>query len=158
MMTNRWFGLIAAAATCGQLGLAQVAVLEGKNIRIEFDSAMRSRVIAVLDGREHMMGAFTPSETIQISNTSLPDFSIVERKREPVRDQLGAGSRVVITGTAGSLKKVEAVTVYDAFPRMAFFDVEYTNSGKDTGSGTFMMAEVPFGGPPAGRRSRLWRV
>src|SRR5205814_2243656 len=31
--------------------------------------------------------------------------------------------------TAGSLKKVEAVTIYDAFPRMAFFDVEYTNTG-----------------------------
>ena len=38
----------------------------------------------------------------------------------------------MITGTAGSLKKVEAVTVYDAFPRMAFFDVEYTNTGTAT--------------------------
>ena len=36
-----------------------------------------------------------------------------------------------MTGTAGSLKKVEAVTIYDAFPRMAIFDVEYTNTGTD---------------------------
>jgi alpha-galactosidase len=77
------------------------------------------------------MGAFTPAETLQVSKTKIPDFSIAGRKHEMVRDQLGSGSRTVITGTAGSLKKVEAVTVYDRFPRLAFFDVEYTNTGTD---------------------------
>jgi alpha-galactosidase len=129
-MMNRWFGIIATAVASGQLSLAQVAV-EGKGIRIEFDNAMRSRVIAMLDGRRQIIGGFTPSETLQVTNTKIPDFSIVAHKREPVRDQLGLGSRTVITGTAGPLKKVEAITVYDAFPRMAFFDVEYTNLGKD---------------------------
>src|SRR3954467_3305822 len=112
-MANRWFLLIAAAVTCGQLGMAQVAVAGGKNIRVEFDGTMRSRVIAVLDGREHIIGAFTPSETIRVSNANIQDFSIVARRRESVRDQLGSGSRTVVTGTAGSLKKVEAVTIYD---------------------------------------------
>jgi alpha-galactosidase len=130
-MTNRWFGFIAAAVMYGQLGMAQVAVAGGKNIRIEFDGKMRSRVIAVLDGREHSIGAFTPSETIQVSNANIPDFSIVAHRQESVRDQLGSGSRTVVTGTAGSLKKVEAVTIYDAFPRVAIFDVEYTNTGTD---------------------------
>src|SRR4051794_34585005 len=114
-MENRWFGLIAAAVTCGQLGMAQVAVVRGKNIRVEFDGAMRSRVVAVLDSRQHIIGAFTPSETVQVSNANIPDFSIVARKRESFRDQLGSGSRTVITGTAGLLKKVESVTIYDAF-------------------------------------------
>src|SRR5947209_4759406 len=130
-MTNRWFGFVAAVVTCGQLGMAQVAVAGGKNIRIEFDGKMRSRVIAVLDGREHIIGAFAPSETVQVSNSNIPDFSILARRRESVRDQLGSGQRTVVTGTAGSLKKVEAVTIYDAFPRMAIVDVEYTNTGTD---------------------------
>ncbi|MBV9501401.1 MAG: alpha-galactosidase [Acidobacteriaceae bacterium] len=130
-MTKRWFGFIAAAVTCGHLGMAQVAVVEGKNIRIEFDGKMHSRVIAIFDGRQYIVGAFTPSETVQLSNANISDFSIASRKREPVQDQLGPGSRTVITGTAGSLKKVEAITIYDAFPRMAFLEVEYTNTGKD---------------------------
>jgi alpha-galactosidase len=36
---------------------------------------------------------------------------------------------MVITGTAPSLKKTVIVTIYDSFPRMAFFDVAYTNTG-----------------------------
>jgi alpha-galactosidase len=127
-MAKSWIGFIATAVTCGQLGMAQVAV-EGKNIKIEFDSAMRSRVIAALDSRQNVIGSFTPSETLQVSNSKIPDFSIVTHKTEPVHDELGSGSRTVISGTAGPLKKVEAITVYDAFPRMAFFDVEYTNTG-----------------------------
>ena len=119
------------AVTCGQLGMAQVVVVGGKNIRIEFDGAMRSRIIATFDGREHILGAFAPSETIQILNANISDFSIVAHKRESVRDQLGSGSRTVITDAAKSFKKVEAVTMYDAFPRMAFVDVEYTNTGTD---------------------------
>ena len=73
-MANRWFLFIAAAVTCGQLAMAQVTVAGGKNIRIEFDGKMHSRVIAVLDGHEHVIGAFTPSETIQVSNANIPDF------------------------------------------------------------------------------------
>jgi hypothetical protein len=80
LMTNGWSGLIAAAIVCAQLSMAQVAVVRGKNIRVEFDGAMRSRVIAVLDGREHVIGAFAPSETIQVSNANISDFSIAARK------------------------------------------------------------------------------
>ncbi|HZU24647.1 MAG TPA: glycoside hydrolase family 36 protein [Bryobacteraceae bacterium] len=127
-MANRWFAFIAAAAVA-PLAPAQVAVVHGGNIRIEFDSAMRSRAIAVLDGREHVIGPFAASDTVQLSGASLPDFSIVDQKRESVRDRLGSGSRTLITGAAGLLKKVEAITVYDRFPRMAFFDVQYTNTG-----------------------------
>lgn len=36
----------------------------------------------------------------------------------------------MISGTTLSLKKTVTVTVYDDFPRLAFFDVRYTNTGK----------------------------
>lgn len=116
---------------CAQCGTAQVAVAAGRNIRVEFDGQMRSRVVAVLNGTPQIIGAFTPSETVQVSNAKIPEFKITAHKREAVRDRLGSGSRTVVTGKAGPLKKVEAVTTYDAFPRMAVFEVEYTNTGND---------------------------
>ncbi|PYT23235.1 MAG: hypothetical protein DMG57_32690 [Acidobacteria bacterium] len=110
----------------------------GKNIiRIEFDGSMHSRVVASLAGRERVMGDLTPSEIIRISGNDITDFSLQRRRSEPVRDRLGSGTRTVITGTASSLRKTVAVIVYDRFPRMAFFDVEYTNTG---------MSDLPVNG------------
>jgi alpha-galactosidase len=108
---------------------AQAVRVEGKNIRIEFDGTMHSRVIAVLGGRERVVGDFTASESIRVSGNEISDFSLQKQNREPIRDRMGAGFRTVLTGTASSLKKTVIVTVYDQFPRMAFFDVEYTNTG-----------------------------
>jgi alpha-galactosidase len=103
--------------------------IEGGNIRIEFDASMHSRVVALLGGREIPVGDFTASEFIRTAGSVVKDFSLRSHQREPVRDRLGAGFRTVITGTAPALKKVVTVTLYDGFPRMAFFDVEYTNTG-----------------------------
>jgi alpha-galactosidase len=103
--------------------------VEGKNIRIQFDDTMHSRVVALLGGQERPAGDFTSSESIRVSGTDVQAFSLQRGTREPVLDRLGTGFRTVITGTASSLKKTVIVTVYDRFPRMVFFDVEYTNTG-----------------------------
>ena len=108
---------------------AETARVDGKNIRVEFNAAMHSRVVAVLGGHERVVGDFAPSESIRVSGNGIADFSLQKQTREPVRDRLGAGFRTILTGTASSLKKTVIVTVYDQFPRMAFFDVEYTNTG-----------------------------
>jgi alpha-galactosidase len=108
---------------------AEVVRVEGKNIRIEFDDTMHSRVVALLGGQERAVGDFTPSESIRISGADIKDFSLQKQTHEPVHDRLGTGLRTAITGTASSLQKTVAVTVYDRFPRMAFFEVEYRNTG-----------------------------
>ncbi len=131
MPKNRSLIPLAVLALVGAPGYAaQGARVAGKNIRIEFDSAMHSRVIATLGGRERVIGDFTPSEFLRVSGNDVTDFSLQDQKREPVRDRLGSGFQTVITGTAPSLKKTVTVTVYDQFPRMAFFEVSYTNTGK----------------------------
>ena len=109
---------------------ADGARVSGKSIRIEFDGKMHSRVVATIGSKERAIGDFMPSESIRVSGKEVVDFSLQSQKRETVSDALGGGSRTVLTGTAASLKKTVAVTVYDAFPRMAFFDVAYTNTGK----------------------------
>jgi alpha-galactosidase len=103
--------------------------VEGKNIRVEFNGAMRSRLVAILGGKEQVVGDFTPSESLRVSGKEIDDFGLERQKREAIQDRLGAGARTVLTGTASSLKKTVTVTVYDRFPRMAFFDVAYTNTG-----------------------------
>ena len=122
--------MIVVLALMGAPAFAtETAHVDGKNIRIEFNGAMHSRVVAVLGGKERVVGEFTPSGSIRVSGNEISDFSLQKQSREPIRDRLGAGFRTVLTGTASSLKKTVIVTVYDQFPRMAFFDVEYTNTG-----------------------------
>jgi alpha-galactosidase len=114
---------------------AEAARVEGKNIRIEFDKNMHSRVVAVFGGREIVIGDFSPSESIRVAGRDITDFALQDEKNLiggiRTRDPLGAPSALfVVTGTAPSLKKTITVAVYgDRFPRAAVFDVGYTNTG-----------------------------
>lgn len=111
------------------LAVPSIHAVEGKNLRIEFNELLHSRVTAKLDGRRLVIGPFTPSESITASGRQVQDFSWSDQKQESVRDRFGSGRRFRISGTAASLQKTVSVTVYDDFPRMAFFEVEYTNTG-----------------------------
>ena len=122
--------MIVALAWMATQGFAAESVrVEGKSIRVEFDAAMHSRVVAVLGGHERVVGEFAPSESIRVSGNEIEDFALQKQAREPIRDRLGAGFRTTLTGTALSLTKTVIVTVYEKFPAMAFFDVEYANTG-----------------------------
>ena len=90
---------------------------------------MHSRVVARFTGEEKVIGDFAPSEFVGIEGKDVAEFSLQDERREAVQDRLGRGSRTTLTGTAPSLKKTIVVTLYDTFPRMAFFDVAYTNTG-----------------------------
>src|SRR5258708_5300899 len=106
--------LIAALALLATQGFAAEPVrVEGKNLRVEFNDAMHSRLVAVLGGQERVVGDFAPSESIRVSGKGIEDFALQKQTREPIRDRLGAGFRTVLTGTASSLKKTVIVTMYD---------------------------------------------
>src|ERR1022692_55281 len=136
---------------------AEGARVDGKNIRIEFDSNMHSRVVALLAGQERVIGDFTPSEFIRVSGRDVTDFSLEDQKRGPVRDQLGSGYRTILTGIAPSLKKVVPVTVYDAFPRTAIFEVAYTNTGgADLSVSGWTNQHHAISAPPAAAQPAFW--
>ena len=103
--------------------------VDGRNIRIEFNEDLHSRVVAKFGGREIAIGDFAPSETVMVARKEVDDFALQNVKRARVNDVLGAGRRTTITGTAPSLEKTVAVTTYDDFPQTAVFEVEYTNTG-----------------------------
>ena len=75
------------------------------------------------------MGPFTASETVTTADKPFAVFLLTSQKHERTKDTFGEGERLIVEGKAGALTKTVTVTVYDDFPAMAFFDVQYTNTG-----------------------------
>ena len=103
--------------------------IQGANLRIEFDHNLRSRVVARFDNKETTMGPFTASESVTAADKAWTEFPVTSQKHERVSDAFGKGERLTVTGKSGTLTKAVSVTMYDEFPAMAFFDVQYTNTG-----------------------------
>jgi alpha-galactosidase len=134
------FKFLASAATlaitlsCG-LGTGVAASptgnpqIQGASLRIEFDHNLRSRVVARFDNKETTMGPFTASESVTAADKAWTEFPLTSQKHERVSDAFGKGERLTVTGKSGTLTKAVSVTMYDEFPAMAFFDVQYTNTG-----------------------------
>ncbi|HMH00195.1 MAG TPA: hypothetical protein VK555_02215, partial [Terriglobales bacterium] len=128
-----WVSLIVsaswspAAAADIPTGKAQI---QGGNLRVEFDNHLRSRVVACFDKKETVMGPFTASETVTAADKRWTGFLLTSLKHGRTKDAFGEGERLTVEGKSGALKKKVTVTVYDDFPAMAFFDVQYANNGK----------------------------
>jgi alpha-galactosidase len=104
-------------------------LIQGGNVRVEFDNHMRSRVVARFDQKQTVMGPFTASETVTTADQRLATFLLTSQKHEHTKDTFGEGERLIVEGKTETLTKTVIVTVYDDFPAMAFFDVQYTNTG-----------------------------
>jgi alpha-galactosidase len=103
--------------------------IQGGNVRIEFDDHLGSRVVACFDKKETVMGPFTASETVTTAEKAWTGFLLTSHKHERTKDTFGEGERLTLEGKAGDLKKTISVTISDDFPAMAFFEVQYTNTG-----------------------------
>jgi alpha-galactosidase len=122
--------LLAAGTWSVVRSAVDSAAIDGKDLRVEFDGRMHSRVIARFDGKSTVMGPFSASETISIDGAEVPDFALSSVKEKRVQDSLGAGKQTTLKGSSGSVEKTEEITVYDRFPRTAFYRVSYKNTGK----------------------------
>jgi len=132
--TRLWVALTIAFASWLPAGGADLPTgkpqIQGGNLRIEFDHQLRSRVIARFDETQTRIGPFTASETVTTADKAWTGFLLTSQKHERTKDTFGEGERLTVEGKAGALTKTVIVTVYDDFPAMAFFDVQYTNTGK----------------------------
>jgi alpha-galactosidase len=129
-----WVALAIVFAFCVSAPAAAVVPagkpqIQDSNLRIEFDNHLHSRVVARFDQKETVMGPFTASETVTTSDKAWDEFLVVSQKHERTKDAFGEGDRLTVEGRAGTLTKIVAVTIYDDFPAMAFFEVQYTNTG-----------------------------
>jgi len=50
--------------------------IESKNIRVEFNARLYSHLIAKFDGKETVLGAFEPSESVTADGKELQDFTL----------------------------------------------------------------------------------
>jgi alpha-galactosidase len=132
--TKAWLILTAVLMSCLLPTPAEIPTaapqIQGANLRVEFDNHLRSRVVALFDNKETVLGGFTASETLTTTGKVWTEFVLTSQKQGPIKDAFGEGKRLTIEGKAGALKKSVSVTVYDNFPTMAFFDVQYTNTGR----------------------------
>jgi len=105
------------------------AVVEGQNFRIEFNDQMHSRIVAKYGESDKILGDYTPSEVVTVGENELTGFTLQDITSDPVNDSMGTGTRYRLVGVHAPLQKTVTVTVYDEFPDMAVFDVEYSNTG-----------------------------
>jgi alpha-galactosidase len=105
------------------------AEIQSGNLRIEFDGQLRSRLVARFDKKETLLGPFSASESLAFGNKTLAEFSLTSQRHQRTSDNIGSAERLTLEGKAGTLIKTVSVTLYDDFPMMAFFDVQYTNAG-----------------------------
>ncbi|HZN29361.1 MAG TPA: glycoside hydrolase family 36 protein, partial [Xanthobacteraceae bacterium] len=115
--------LAAAAEPLVQVGDAAIS--------LEFDSSLRSRVIARQGGGVEPLTEFEPSETLRLAGGKhIHHFSFLDRRSEPVEDAHGRGTRHVLRGLAGEgIEKQVGVVLYDRFPGFALLRVAYRNVG-----------------------------
>ena len=131
-----WIVLAVAFSSCSLATAADIPAnkpsIQGGNVRIEFDTHLRSRVVARFDNKETVIGPFTASEILTAADKPWTEFLLTSKKQEHVNDTFGEGERLTVEGKSGVLTKTVTVTEYDDFPAMAFFNVQYTNTGTTT--------------------------
>ena len=154
-----WIVLTAVFMSCSLVTAAEIATakleIQGGNIRIELDNRLRSRVVARFGKKEVLMGPFTASETVTTTDKVWAGFFLTSQKQELTKDTIGNATQLTVEGKAGKLTKKVRVTIYDDFPSMAFFDVQYTNTGKSklaikswTNNAYTVSAQRAAGSPP----------
>jgi alpha-galactosidase len=154
-----WIVFLIVFASCSLTAAANTSAgkpqIQGGNLRIEFDSHLRTQVVARFDKTETVMGPFTASETVTTTDKQWTGFLLTSHKRERIKDAFGEGERLTVEGKAGTLTKKVSVTVYDDFPTMALFNVQYTNTGtiklevKSWTNNAYQLNAQPAVGSPA---------
>jgi alpha-galactosidase len=154
-----WIVLTTVFASCSLAAAADIPTgkpqIQGGNLRIEFDNRLRSRVVARFDKKETVMGPFTDSETVTTADKPWTGFLLTSQKHGRTKDAFGEGERLTVEGKVGTLTKIVSVTIYNDFPAMAFFEVQYGNTGttelavKSWTNNAYKVNAQPSVGPPA---------
>jgi alpha-galactosidase len=102
-----------------------------KGMRLEFDWALRSRVVARQGHDWQPLTDFESSETLRLADGNHVDrFVILDNRHSRVNDQHGRGKRHVLRGLASEgIEKEIGIVLYDRHPGFALMRVGYRNVG-----------------------------
>ncbi len=121
------------------LGLALVSCsnttrIESGKLRLEINNKMETKVNCVSSDTKQLMKHFMASEYLVCRKFEASDFKVKKSKTTAIDDNKGKGESTVISGTTRNeeygLEKILTISVYNSFPGMAFFKVQYVNTGK----------------------------
>lgn len=121
--------LVSALATAASWAAPRLVETSGRGIRIDFDEAMRTRVMAVEGNGAMVLAEFAHSEYVLTPSGPLQEFRLVRSRRATAQGPFGRGRRWVLEGAAPALRKTVEVSFFDEFPGMAVLQVTYTNAG-----------------------------
>src|SRR5208282_927579 len=102
--------------------------IESKLLRVEFDHNLHTRVTPLFAATKPLV-QFSASETLEGATRAFTDFALTSAQTEQISDAFGPAQRLTVTGNNGTLRKKVEVTIYNDFPSIAVFEVEYTNQG-----------------------------
>jgi alpha-galactosidase len=105
-------------------------IVKSDKIEIHFDRKLHSKVVAKYMTQRIQLSDFSASEYIIVDSMEVKEFLIDESRSTRIIDSIGAAEQYMITGKNSRLKKKVSVIIYDDFPTMAFFDVQYINISK----------------------------
>ena len=105
------------------------AVISAKNITLEFDRSMGSRVISQFGDTKTTLDGMQASEILLLEVRELGQFELKNQSTANVQGRLGPAHRLTLTGTSGAIQKTETIDSYSSYPDMLFINVEYRNIG-----------------------------
>lgn len=131
-------GSIAVSGLCRPIGAASADPFEPKAkvsdalLSLEFDSLLRSRLIALHNGTALPLTDFGPSETLRLDGKQVLHFAFVDTHIETVEDRHGRGTRYVVHGrSTEQIEKRITVASYERYPGFAFLNTIYRNVGRE---------------------------
>ncbi|HYX74394.1 MAG TPA: glycoside hydrolase family 36 protein [Steroidobacteraceae bacterium] len=144
--TRRRFLQLAASAglaSRGALGMARAAgpqsgdtavaaAIADEALRLEFDSAMRSRAWHVRRGAPQpplALSSWSETEYLLLADGSrLDGFALERQERGAIRGAHGEGTRLTLSGrSASGVEKSVRIEMWQRYPGIAFYRVSYRN-------------------------------
>ena len=126
--------LLGCIILSAQVG-PEIHTIKNGNLSIEFNKNMHTRVTST-KAKTALEADFHPSEYLGLRKRDLTDFQLNSFEANPVRNDIGTGTKYDIIGVFKDdkyqVEKHLTITAYDKLPDMLIYQVSYTNLGKRT--------------------------
>jgi alpha-galactosidase len=111
-------------------GAAEPAVRIGDAaIMLEFDAALRSRILAPSGTALEPITDYEAGETLRLAGGGrIEEFHFQDAQRSSIKDVHGPGTRHVVRGTNEGIEKQLSIVLYERYPGFALLDVAYRNN------------------------------
>ena len=104
------------------------------NLEITIDNKMNCAVNSTFPEAKPFMEQPQHSEYLVTKHLTISDFILTSSEEEENSDSIGAGKKFTLTGTFEKdnykVEKHLVIRIYNEFPGMAVFNVQYKNTGK----------------------------